>query len=196
MNIPQVISVVVVILVILVMFVVAAVRPKQKMYESIIQGMWKGGDDFLEKAELGGMYLYIGTPYNSGASSMTKELRKAYLIMHNEDAVLVNKRIDIEITKPLLSNINPFVELELEREIKIKEFSGEEDALKLNTSGLLNDQDNDSTIPISDIMPETQTMYLDLGAGRIALKGIDESGEEQVYAELFKDAAASVDFTE
>lgn len=191
----KILSIVVVIVIIMIMVVLAAGKPKKKLYNTIIQGMWRAGDDFLEKSDLGGMYLYIGEVYNSGAGSLTKELRKAYLIMHNESSVLVNKRIDIEISKPLSSNFNPFAETNIERSIKISEYSGAEDSLKLNTTDLLPDEEGESQIPIKDIMPETQTMYLDLGAGRLALKGIDDDGEEQVYAELFKDAAASVDFT-
>ena len=184
LQLPQIIAIVIIVFIAL-MFMIA--RSKQPLYNDVMHGMWRGGEDFLEKSDLSGMYIYIGEPYNNNP---LKDTRKAYIIMHSGDNILVNKRIELEITKSILETLSPFTKTELEQKVKVLEYNaddGSDDSL----DGIVDESADTNQIPISDIMPEDLTMYLNMGTGRLSLKGNDpKTGEERLYAELYKDAAA------
>lgn len=190
----QPIQIIAIVVIIFLALVFAIARSKQPLYNDVMHGMWRGGDDFLEKAELSGMYIYIGTPYES---TLTKDKRKAYIIMHNGEDILINKRIEIEITKSLTDFMNPLVKTELEQKVCISEFDPEAVDSDDKLSGIIDEADDSNQIPIREVMPENLTMYLNMGTGRLSFKGEDpKTGDDRLYAEMYKDAAASVDMTQ
>jgi hypothetical protein len=177
LKISGAVAVVVVLALLLIIYVILT-RQKCSLYSTGLHGMWNASPDFLEKAEISGMCIYIGEPYENGLS----EKRKAYIIMYMGDTIIANKRIDITVKKGM-HNLSPFaINSEICCDVEITE-SDMEDFEGVGTD---DDTLGSRGIALDEIMPKDLEMYYDISANRIALKGTDENGDDRLYAELFK----------
>lgn len=182
----HVIVAMVIVLIVFVIASLAATQQKNALYSDMLQGMWTGGGDFLEKAELSGMYFYIGEPYKT---SWNEERRKAYLIIHQDNALVYNSTVDLIIKRNVGTYINPTLSDEIERKIILTDKDPDTDPD--TEEKLLPDADTDSA-SINDIMPKQMTMFFDPRLPRLIFRGENDEGDDRIYAHFFKDAESSV----
>jgi hypothetical protein len=135
-----------------------------QVYSNSISGMFSASPEFLEKAEISNMFLYVGEPFKNGPFT---EKRYIYLVMHHENTIIANKQLEMEIKKSLNSYI---ISNENKYNVRIYEL----------------DDDDDSGVKFSDIMPENLELYFDITMGRMSLKGDDNDDDPKLYAELYK----------
>mgnify|MGYP003553409867 FL=1 len=79
---------VIVVVVIVLLFLGYCSYNNTKINGENLTGMWTGTDEFLEKAEIGGMFMYIGDEYKLGK-------RKAHILMHDNGKVIASMNIDL-----------------------------------------------------------------------------------------------------
>jgi len=140
------------------------------IYSESLTGFYNSSTEFLELAGIDGMYFYIGEPLDE--STRTIEKRKAYFIMHDQGSIIADKKIIMTITKP--TSLQP---IQKEMKYTVEIVDEEEAALEDET---------ESFISLDKIMPSEMELYHDITMNRVAFKGIDDKGNEKLYAELFK----------
>src|SRR5271170_5610364 len=68
-----------------------------KLYNDFIEGLYISNDEFCNKADIDGMLIYIGNG---------NQHRKAYIIMYKDNAIIMNKKINIKFNNFIFS---PFI---------------------------------------------------------------------------------------
>jgi hypothetical protein len=130
-----------------------------------LRGLWVSDDDFCTKVGIDGILLYIGEE----TESLFQVTHKAYLIIHADGSVLVERRINISYYKHIvcISNYEPTINIQLE-----------------DDTSLLRKND---PINMDDIMPNQMNIELNMNSGCMHW-----SNDDTVYAKLYKDPKASL----
>lgn len=128
----------------------------KNIIDNFLDGLFVISDEFGKKSELDGMLLYIG--YNEDS------LKKAYLVMHGDGMVLMDKKIEINFQSFDFKNL--IVMDKIYKKIEIID----------------NDTDN-TELNMKDIMPLELNCEIDISKGRMIWLDDDDT----VYAEFYKD---------
>jgi hypothetical protein len=139
--------------------------------KSTLPGLWNASPTFCTDSSIDGMMVYIGPDLEDGHCLSN---HKAYIIMHANNAIILQKTINMRIThqNSWLADIAP----------------GSRSVHRLNVEFEESPDDEDDNISISSIMPISQVMELDLSNGKMTWTGLDPSSDsERRYAELYRD---------
>jgi len=169
-------------LVIVFVFLLIGSYFKTQLRDGMLEGMWKADEDFLQKAELSGFYFYVGPSLGSSLGSFFSEKRRAYILMHSEETVIINRAVNLYISGGWLDSLNPFMTASFIRSVQIEPEDSETQDV------------TDVVIKIEDVLPRNMTMEISMLDGRMVLSGVlspDSDNEPKVYADLFKDTIAT-----
>lgn len=141
--------------------------------DNLLEGMWVASEEFCNESEIDGMFIYIGPPDSS------KWERKAYLIMHADNAVITNKKLLINYSNgSIFDYFNPLISgLDFYGSISIKEDKDDDELDGISEAG---------EIPLSEIMPSDMEVELDMTTGKMIW-----AADDTIYARLFKDNIAT-----
>jgi len=139
-----------------------------------LRGLWIADDKFCEDSGISGMIIYIG--------EKTDGAHGAYIVMHSDGAIMMEKRISIRMSD--MPKINPLVATSINRSIDLTDLDvtdpeGDESFSVLNI-------DDVSEIHLKKIMPLSMTMEIDLVSNCMTWKS-----DETIYAKLYKDNHSS-----
>jgi hypothetical protein len=138
-----------------------------------MQGLWAADEKFCNDSEIDGMFLYMG------AGNGTHD---AYIIMHSDNAVIVEKKIRIHMNSYMPHIIHNSV---LHRNVYLTDL----DVLPKDddNSEIMDEGDSEPRdMHLSKIMPLKMQMILDTTDGSMTW-----SHDDTVYAKFYKDNAAS-----
>jgi hypothetical protein len=118
---------VIIVIVIVLLFLGYCSYNNAKINGENLSGMWEATDEFLEKAEISGMYMYIGDEYKFGK-------RKAHILMHDNGKVIASMNVDLQTSFYL----SPIYKKQITLNATVKE----------------SDSETDEELTVSEIMPE------------------------------------------
>lgn len=136
-----------------------------------VTGLWMGDPEFCRKSEIDGIMIYIGPKIEDLGA------HKAYMIMYANNAIILQKSIQISIATP--SGLGLFTALEIESNII------------LNDDDSLSSEQTDSQ-SLAGIMPLNQQMKYSPTLGKMTWTGLDDDGQSVVYAEFYRDNVGSI----
>ena len=137
------------------------------LVDNFLSGLFIANDEFSKRVELDGMLLYIGLNNDS--------IKKAYIILHGEGVVLVDKKINIEFLDTIFNKFNLLISDKIYKKIHITDSISE------------TDPDPKLTSEIKEIFPSILNCEIDIPQGKITWTDDDDV----VYAEFFKDNISS-----
>jgi hypothetical protein len=138
----------------------------------LFEGLWNASDEFCKKSEIDGMMIYIGPLINFYSNK-----RKAYLIMHSENNVVVNKKFEISFSSGLSSIITSlFVTNTFYKNVYLYD-------TELESNSDVNDS---SSIPLTEIMPLEQSVKIIVSDAHMIWTGIGKKDTEETFADLYK----------
>ena len=137
-----------------------------KLYYSMLEGMWIAPAEFCAQSGIDGMMLYVGPDIGG--------FHKGYLLMYSDNAVAVAKAIEIHFSFGLPGLIG---KNQMSKQATIKTQDIEES--------------------LEEIMPEQQTITIDLTTGRMDWTAWDtDAGEPRKYADFYRDNISTAGATE
>lgn len=81
------IKILIAVIIVLVLIIIVQKYKSTKNYNDFYEGLWIASDEFCELSQIDGMMIYIG--------ELNYNKRKAYLIMHSNGQIILNKKIII-----------------------------------------------------------------------------------------------------
>jgi hypothetical protein len=137
-----------------------------KLYYSLLEGMWIAPAEFCMQSGIDGMMLYCGPDVGG--------YHKGYLLMYSDNAVAVAKAIEIRFSFGLPGLIvNPIMTNPI-----------------MTKQATIKTQDPEESI--EDIMPEQQSITICLSTGHMEWTAWDaDAGETRKYAEFYRDNISS-----
>jgi hypothetical protein len=187
---------VIIAVVLVILIIIFAYNMKMySIYSDQMEGLWMAPDSFCAESDIDGMLVYVGPVISGGV--MTGEKRKACLIMHANNTTIAYKKLELRISSAGLSMLLPMgIDTSWSRTARVSDDTRETDDLE---TGIIDESDDASTIPLGDIMPDRITIMMDLKEGKMTWTGKplpdaprNEKGEDKItYAELYKDNISS-----
>lgn len=140
-----------------------------------MQGLWAADEKFCNDSDIDGMFLYIGEGYGC---------HDAYMIMHSNNAVILEKKISINARSYMPYLLHNSV---VERCIHLTDLDASSSSNPSNSSGIPEELDeSEDNMHLSKIMPLQMQMILDTTNGSMIWQH-----DDTVYAKFYKDNAAS-----
>mgnify|MGYP001346132316 CR=1 FL=1 len=135
-----------------------------------ITGLWMGDPDFCRKSEIDGIMIYIG-PKIEGIDA-----HKAYIIMYADNAIILQKSIQISVAPT--TSFSLFATTEFESQITLSDDDSSTD-------------DQSDSQSLAGIMPLNQQMKYSPVSGMMTWTGLDDDGRSVVYANFYRDNVGS-----
>lgn len=146
---------------------------RSKIFHNYLQGLWIGDKKFCEESEIGGLILYIG-------ECDSWHTHNAYLIMYSDESIILEKKIAINTS---FSGIHILtMSGEFTQNITVTDLEVNPKDEDINPV----DIDDISEINISQVMPESMVLVLNIEDGSMIWKA-----DDKIYAKLYRDNAAS-----
>lgn len=134
---------IVIAVVILIIFYIYVLVSKNNYLQSYLTGMWAATEEFLERAEIEGMFLQLG--------EQDKNVRRAYLLMHDNNTIVTNRGFDMKFKSSPLQYLTPQITESIDYEVT------------------LTDTEVDENMPLEEIIPLILTLTLYPATNRMIL---------------------------
>ena len=126
-------------IIVLIIIILYLIKRIYNIYHDLYEGLWVADDDFCTSSQIDGMMIYIGGLNNDN-------IRNAYLIMHTDNNIIVNKKIEILFQPSYLTPRNFYI--------------------------YLTDQSDEDDL--ESIMPLKQYINVDISTGKMTWTGDDD----------------------
>lgn len=153
------VGIIIILFIIILSIIVINIFRKNEYIHEYLQGLWIADEAFCNDSGIDGMVIYIGDGTDT---------HNAYIIMYSADAIIVEKKISIDLP----SSLNFIHSSKLKKQIDLQDLDCSE----------LDD------IHLKKIMPLSLQMHLNLVDNSMVWQDDDDT----VYARLYKDSYSSV----
>lgn len=159
----------------IIILMMIAIKNRNTQYDMLSQGitgLWMGDPEFCRKSEIDGIMIYIGPRLED------LKVHKAYMIMYANNAIILQKSIQISISASLGTGI--FATSEIESDITLSDDDG------------LADGQSDDNQSLAGIMPLNQQLKYSPTIGKMTWTGLDDDDQPVIYAEFYRDNVGSM----